>query len=118
MVLGLEMTVCQVFSLNAGDRDGHELGNHTMYDRRSVALDLSVLKEEILEVDSLITKHQKLSPIKWFRPGGGFFSSEMLSLVESMGYRHGNRALFQAWRTVPDLDTKLAQDGVRICIPP
>ncbi|KAL1864069.1 hypothetical protein VTK73DRAFT_6177 [Phialemonium thermophilum] len=77
---------------------GHELGNHAMHDEPAKALPNDVLEEQIVAVQDMIEKayivEGKLdgqdSPSqrnKYFRPGSGFFSDAMRSLLRRMGYR-------------------------------
>ncbi|ROW18250.1 hypothetical protein VPNG_00224 [Cytospora leucostoma] len=84
---------------------GNELGNHAMHDEAARGLDLPVLEAQIGRVQGLIRqayldagaggvgedggvdsgvggpRHQ------YFRPGSGFFSTEMRALVDRLGYR-------------------------------
>ncbi|KAJ3100458.1 hypothetical protein HDU97_002195 [Phlyctochytrium planicorne] len=95
-------------------REGHELGNHTWYDRPTIRLPKDVYENELLRMDALIQKinaaHSSLPtssdeeyqphlhtaeetgtarqpPPKWFRPGQGWFSHEMCDIAENHGYR-------------------------------
>eukprot|EP00798_Chlamydomonas_sp_ICE-L_P007798 gene7798-992_t len=73
-------------------RGGHELGNHTWYDRPSIRLSTSVLKDELERVQQQIDLAHKAagvprSSLQWFRPGCGWFSASMLGLTKSLGYR-------------------------------
>lgn len=71
---------------------GCELGNHTWYDRATWKLPIATLRDELREVDDLIT-HAHLDAqvpvprLKWFRPGHGFFNKDMLQAAEEAGYR-------------------------------
>lgn len=71
---------------------GNELGNHAMHDEPSRALSNAVLEQQIRDVHAMIQdiyqSTGKGSPENWlFRPGSGFFSSRMRSLVAQLGYR-------------------------------
>ncbi|KZZ88836.1 Polysaccharide deacetylase [Ascosphaera apis ARSEF 7405] len=77
---------------------GHEVGNHTMYDVPSKNLSVEELKQSIEETDRII--HDALSQTQegddqqdeqlrgitsFFRPGSGFFTTPMRSLISPMG---------------------------------
>ncbi|KAJ3021617.1 UNVERIFIED_CONTAM: hypothetical protein HDU68_009531 [Siphonaria sp. JEL0065] len=67
--------------------EGHELANHTMFDRPTVSLTREIFELELVQVDSIISLHQPNPSIKWFRPGSGVFSQEMVDIAESYGYK-------------------------------
>ncbi len=84
---------------------GHELGNHALRDEPSRALVDEVLAKQIRDVEGLIDdaytsaandgdgdgeevgRRRRASRPRWFRPGSGFFSGRMRSVVKSLGYR-------------------------------
>ncbi|OQE20217.1 hypothetical protein PENFLA_c017G01216 [Penicillium flavigenum] len=73
-------------------RAGNELANHAMYDEPSRALSDDVLADQIRSVHARIQEAYVAGntpqPENWlFRPGSGFFSSRMRSLVKELGYR-------------------------------
>ncbi|KAJ3060092.1 hypothetical protein HDU98_003888 [Podochytrium sp. JEL0797] len=70
-------------------REGHELANHTMLDRPTIGLTREQFEEELVQVDAMIMRHQPRieGGVKWFRPGSGVFSQEMVDIAESHGYR-------------------------------
>ncbi|CAG8121173.1 unnamed protein product [Penicillium olsonii] len=72
-------------------RAGCELGNHAMYDEPSRSLSDAVLKDQIQEVQLRISEAYATAGIQqdsWlFRPGSGFFSSRMRSLLHRLGYQ-------------------------------
>ncbi|RHZ73984.1 hypothetical protein CDV55_108470 [Aspergillus turcosus] len=73
-------------------RGGHELGNHAMRDEPSRALGDEVLSGQIAEVQARISAvyadaKVEEPKIRWFRPGSGFFSERMRSLVGALGLR-------------------------------
>eukprot|EP00483_Globobulimina_turgida_P013722 UN13748 len=72
--------------------EGHEVGNHMMYDQPSIQLDEQKFRRHIFAVQSKIDSiysrsksHPRLN--KWFRPGSGMFNSQMLSTLKELGYR-------------------------------
>ncbi|CAI7630869.1 unnamed protein product [Penicillium glandicola] len=72
---------------------GNELANHAMYDEPSRALSDDVLAGQIRTVHAKIQEAYVAAgnisqPENWlFRPGSGFFSSRMRTLVNALGYR-------------------------------
>lgn len=65
--------------------EGHELGNHASADEPSVKLPLAELERQITEVGAMLPP--SLSALKYFRPGSGFFSKQMVERVKGLGYR-------------------------------
>lgn len=72
-------------------RSGNELGNHAMYDEPSRDLSPEVLLSQSKEVDQVIDGVYEENGTKrggrYFRPGSGFFSREMLKVIERLNYR-------------------------------
>ncbi|KAJ5970113.1 uncharacterized protein N7479_000031 [Penicillium vulpinum] len=74
-------------------RAGSELANHAMYDEPSRVLSDDVLADQIQAVHARIQEAYVAGgnisqPDNWlFRPGSGFFSSRMRTLVKELGYR-------------------------------
>ncbi|TVY87723.1 Peptidoglycan-N-acetylmuramic acid deacetylase, partial [Lachnellula willkommii] len=66
---------------------GHELGNHAWNDEPSISLPLSELERQVKDVDALLPENANASGLKFFRPGSGFFTREMVRLLKGLGYR-------------------------------
>lgn len=70
--------------------NGHELGNHAVYDEPSWRLSSDELSTQIQAVDRQIGALYGASglphPRRYFRPGSGFFTSRMRALVSDLGY--------------------------------
>lgn len=65
-------------------REGHELANHLMADHPSILLGSEEFESQLVRVDSLLNlNHQS----KWFRPGSGWFSQQMLAIARKHGHR-------------------------------
>ncbi|EPE32053.1 Glycoside hydrolase/deacetylase [Glarea lozoyensis ATCC 20868] len=64
---------------------GHEVGNHAVHDEPAISLPLPELSAQISELDAQLPKNSRGT--KWFRPGSGFFSREMVKVVGELGYR-------------------------------
>lgn len=69
---------------------GHELGNHAMHDEPSRSLSLRELRSQIQTVDAQIDQIygscQQATPVRYFRPGSGFFNSGMRNMVTDLGH--------------------------------
>ncbi|CAO1596207.1 hypothetical protein XANCAGTX0491_000059 [Xanthoria calcicola] len=72
-------------------RQGHELGNHAMYDEASNSLTDEALISQITSVEKMIdeiyTSVGLDPPPRYFRPGSGFFHDRMRRVVQRLGYR-------------------------------
>lgn len=69
--------------------EGHELGNHHTKDEASWRLAPAAFEADLLECQKVIDGFQPPSTRrhKWYRPGQGFFTPAMLSLLSPYGYR-------------------------------
>lgn len=103
-VIGGQMPGRQSVLREALAQGGHELANHGMHDEPARTLSDSELEEQIAEVDRLLqqvyesvrsgrhggatdTELAQTEPPRFFRPGSGFFSDRMRTLVQRLGYR-------------------------------
>lgn len=64
--------------------DGHELGNHMMFDAPSIRMSPAAFEAELLEAHAILSA---FGPVRWFRPGHGWFTRRMLRQVRARGYR-------------------------------
>ncbi|MBK8988633.1 MAG: polysaccharide deacetylase family protein [Chloroflexi bacterium] len=64
--------------------EGHELGNHLMSDQRSITLDAGEFDRQLAETHALIAP---FGPVRWFRPGSGFYNTRMLEQIRPYRYR-------------------------------
>ncbi|CCU77417.1 Cda1/Chitin deacetylase [Blumeria hordei DH14] len=65
--------------------EGHEIGIHGWSDEASYSLPLPELVRQIREMEQLLPKNFHSS--KWFRPGSGWFSKPMISMLRTMDYQ-------------------------------
>lgn len=65
--------------------EGHEVGIHGWSDEASYSLPLPELVRQIREMEQLLPKNSHRS--KWFRPGSGWFSKPMISMLRTLGYQ-------------------------------
>ena len=64
--------------------DGHELGNHMMSDTASARLSPAEFERQLLQTHELLAP---FGPVRWFRPGHGWFNRRMLEQIHRHGYR-------------------------------
>ncbi|CAK9191337.1 unnamed protein product [Sphagnum troendelagicum] len=78
--------------------EGHEVGNHTMYDVASWRLSKEDFEEQLMSTESRIKKYfhhdANGNLIKWFRPGHGFYNESILKTCEAHGYRVALGSIF------------------------
>lgn len=63
---------------------GHEPGNHLMTDAPSARLSAAEFERQLLQTHALLAP---FGPIRWFRPGHGWYNRPMLGLLQRHGYR-------------------------------
>lgn len=63
---------------------GHEIGNHLLGNSAAVKLPPAEFERQLLLAHELLSQ---FAPIRWFRPGSGWVSREMLAILEKHGYR-------------------------------
>ncbi len=64
--------------------DGHELGNHLMADAPSVRLSAEEFEWQLLQTHDLLSS---FGPVRWFRPGSGWYSRRMIKQLRCHGYQ-------------------------------
>ncbi len=64
--------------------EGHELGNHLMADAPSIRLSAEAFERQLLQTHDLLSR---FGPVRWFRPGSGWYSPRMLEQLQHRGYR-------------------------------
>jgi peptidoglycan/xylan/chitin deacetylase (PgdA/CDA1 family) len=62
----------------------HELGNHMNTDQPSVLLEPPEFERQLLASHRVLAQ---FAPVRWFRPGSGWFDAQMLSTLRRHGYR-------------------------------
>mgnify|MGYP001191871754 CR=1 FL=1 len=65
-------------------REGHELGNHLMDDQRSITLEADEFARQLATAHAMISP---FGPVRWFRPGSGFYNARMLEQIRPYHYR-------------------------------
>ena len=64
--------------------EGHEIGNHLMADTPSIRLPAAELERQLLQAHDMLSD---FGPVRWFRPGSGWYNRRMLEQIERHGYR-------------------------------
>lgn len=77
-VPGNETVICRLTA------DGHELGNHMMSDTSSAELSAVEFERQLRQTHELLAP---FGPVRWFRPGHGWFNQRMLDQVHRHTYR-------------------------------
>jgi len=78
--------------------EGHEVGNHFTRDRASILLSPSAFEADLL------LAHRVLAPygaLKWARPGSGWYSRAMISVMRRHGYHCALGSVYPFDATVP-----------------
>ena len=63
---------------------GHELGNHLTRDEPSIDLEPQAFEAAALEAGTVLARY---APVRWLRPGSGWYDDEMLATIDRLGYR-------------------------------
>ena len=77
-VAGNEVTVRRIVA------EGHELGNHLIADAPSIRLPAEDFERQLLRTHELLAR---FGQVRWFRPGSGWYSRQMLAQLRRHGYR-------------------------------
>jgi peptidoglycan/xylan/chitin deacetylase (PgdA/CDA1 family) len=64
--------------------EGHELGNHSVKDERSILLDEEEFERKLVEAGEILDAY---GDVRWFRPGSGIYDREMVATASAHGYR-------------------------------
>ena len=64
--------------------DGHEIGNHFTRDRASIRLDDDQFARDLEQAHEVLAP---FGPVRWARPGSGWYSRNMVAAMAQQGYR-------------------------------
>lgn len=64
--------------------DGHEIGNHLTRDRASIRLDDEQFSRDLAQAHDVLAP---FAPVRWARPGSGWYSQAMIAAMAGQGYR-------------------------------
>jgi peptidoglycan/xylan/chitin deacetylase (PgdA/CDA1 family) len=62
----------------------HEIANHLTVDQASIQLSPAEFEQQLLEADAVLSQFTKA---RWFRPGSGWYTNEMLSTARRHNYQ-------------------------------
>jgi peptidoglycan-N-acetylglucosamine deacetylase len=78
---------------------GHEIANHLMRDERSALMPDDQFRHDLAEANALLKPY---GPVRWFRPGSGWFTPRMLRSAAQQDLRAVLGTLVAAHRGRPD----------------
>lgn len=81
-------------------REGHELGNHFTQDRPSIQLTASDFEADLLQAHRTLAP---FGPLRWARPGSGWYSQEMIHLMNRHGYRCALASVYPFDAAIPSI---------------
>ncbi|MDJ0633980.1 MAG: chitin deacetylase family protein [Xenococcaceae cyanobacterium MO_188.B29] len=70
---------------------GHEIGNHLTKDEPSIKLSSTEFESSLVEAERILAQ---FSPLKWLRPGGGWYNSTMIDIANQYNYRVALGSIF------------------------
>ncbi len=80
--------------------DGHEIGNHFMRDRPAIGLARGAFEADLLEAHRRLARY---GPIRWARPGSGWYTRTMVATMERHGYRCALGSVYPLDAAVPSV---------------
>jgi peptidoglycan-N-acetylglucosamine deacetylase len=80
--------------------EGHEIGNHFTQDRPSIQLTADEFAEDLERADRELTPY---GPVRWARPGAGWYSQAMIATMERMGYRCALGSVYPYDASIPSV---------------
>ncbi len=81
-------------------KNGYEIGNHMVKDEKSLFLSREKFEQEFLMAEQTLNQflnplvNDGISKIIWFRPGGGWYNSQMLDVVKKYNYHTALGSIF------------------------
>jgi peptidoglycan/xylan/chitin deacetylase (PgdA/CDA1 family) len=78
--------------------EGHELGNHFTRDHPSIRLSPTAFEADLLRAHQVLAP---FGPVKWARPGSGWYSRAMIRTMRRHGYRCALGSVYPFDATIP-----------------
>jgi peptidoglycan-N-acetylglucosamine deacetylase len=78
--------------------EGHEVGNHFTRDRPSIRLDTDDFARDLEEAHRTLERY---GPVRWARPGSGWYSRRMAATMTERGYRCALGSVYPYDATIP-----------------
>jgi peptidoglycan/xylan/chitin deacetylase (PgdA/CDA1 family) len=79
-------------------RHGHEIGNHMTREEASIRLHPAVFERGAREAGAALAGY---APVRWLRPGSGWYDARMLATVRTLGYRCALGSIYPFDANVP-----------------
>lgn len=79
---------------------GHEVGNHLTRDRPSIRLDAAAFARDLGEAHGVLAP---FGPVRWARPGAGWYSRTMIATILRQGYRCALGSVYPYDATIPSV---------------
>jgi peptidoglycan-N-acetylglucosamine deacetylase len=77
---------------------GHELGNHFTQDRPSIRLSAGQFAQDLDQAHDVLAPY---GPVRWARPGSGWYSQAMIATMAQQGYRCALGSVYPYDATIP-----------------
>jgi peptidoglycan-N-acetylglucosamine deacetylase len=77
---------------------GHELGNHFTQDRPSIRLSAGQFAQDLDQAHDVLAPY---GPVRWARPGSGWYSQAMIATMAQQGYRCALGSVYPYDATMP-----------------
>jgi peptidoglycan/xylan/chitin deacetylase (PgdA/CDA1 family) len=78
--------------------EGHEIGNHFTHDRPSIRLPEDQFTRDAEESGRVLEPY---GPVRWARPGSGWYSRAMVATMTGHGYRCALGSVYSYDTTIP-----------------
>lgn len=85
--------------------EGHELGNHLTRDEPSIRLPPAAFTAAVREAGTVLGR---FGPVRWVRPGSGWYTGAMLDTIEREGYRCALGSIYPYDAHVPSIRLAVA----------
>ncbi len=80
--------------------EGHELGNHFMYDRASIHLSPDAFASDLERAGQILAP---FAPVRWARPGSGWYSQPMIAAMHRSRYRCALGSVYPLDASIPSV---------------
>jgi peptidoglycan/xylan/chitin deacetylase (PgdA/CDA1 family) len=81
--------------------ESHEIGNHFTRDRASIRLDHDQFARDLEQAHEALAP---FGPVRWARPGSGWYSQAMIATMAEQGYRCALGSVYPYDAAIPSAD--------------
>jgi peptidoglycan/xylan/chitin deacetylase (PgdA/CDA1 family) len=81
--------------------ESHEIGNHFTRDRASIRLDHDRFAQDLEQAHEALAP---FGPVRWARPGSGWYSQAMIATMTEQGYRCALGSVYPYDAAIPSAD--------------